>query len=460
MSYNNNQGMNIELVKKTESKFRNWILGMPTAAVLLPVQGFSLFYWWIAGSYLGIDIYSSRSHPGADGWCEAVSQGLGSHCWGDYYYPIFLLFSQSNPWLEYANPYPAASLIPFMITHFFGSMTGLAQAGLAVYLVTMMLLIGWSVWVATKGMAIEPRLILFTTLTLFSPPVIATLDRGNSVGFIVPLLVWFYSAVRNQSENQGLLAIVLLTVIKPHFAVLLFLYLLRGQIRTVIKGVLLGGTIHVLAFLVVAGERFPINIYDWLVRLVSYQGYTSVESGWPQNISFAQSLYSSAHLFRGEQNSNTILDFLAINQGLIGPIVLLTVLLTITIFRSSLTDVQVAIILTSLIVMASSTTWYYYAIFSIPALLAVTQMKQERKGIPTSFDSERNPTSRKIDFILWSALVLSLIQLPLYQLDSNDAIIVTSANLVGGIWIIAYLFTAAVLSKSRVKLKTETTPPN
>ena len=428
---------------------------MPTAAILLPIQGLSLLYWWIVGSYLGVDVYSSRSFYSADGWCDSVSQGLGSHCWGDYYYPVFLAISQPNPWLDYSNPYPAANLIPFMIAHILGSITGLAHAGLVIFLGTMTLLIGWSVWVATKGMTLEPRLILFTTLTLFAPPLIATLDRGNSVGFIIPLLVWLYSAVRNQSENQGLLAIVLLTVIKPHFAVLLFLYLLRGQFKTLIKGVFLGGSIHVLAFLVVAGDRFPMNIYDSLARMVAYQNYTSVENGWPQNISFAQSLYSFAYFFRGEQKSTVVLDFFAANQGLIGPIVLLTVLLTITLFRSKLTNVQVSIILTSLIVMTSSTTYYYYAIFAVPALLAVTQMKQDGRGVVIAEDSEQTPTSKRINFILWSALVLTLVQFPMYQLDSNDVYFVTTANLVGGVWIGAYILILVTLlkRKNRVQIR-------
>jgi hypothetical protein len=242
-------------------------------------------------------------------------------------------------------------------------------------------------------------------------------------------------------------------VVKPHFAVLLFLYLLRGQFKTLIKGVLLGGTIHVLAFLVVAGDRFPINIYDSLVRIVAYANYTSVETGWPQNISFAQSLYSLAYFFRGEQKSTIVLEFLSTHQGLIGPIVLLTVLLTITIFRSNLTNVQVAILITSLIVMTSSTTYYYYAIFSIPALLAVTQMKDNPKGLLTSEDSQLTSTSKRINFILWLSLVLTLVQLPMYQLDSNEVLIVTTANLVGGVWIGAYILIIVALLKGRTRRK-------
>jgi hypothetical protein len=315
----------------------------------------------------------------------------------------------------------------------------------------MVLLIGWSVWAGTKGLELEPRLILFTTLTFFSPPLISALDRGNNVGFIVPLLVWLYWSLRNKSENQGMLAIVLLTLIKPHFAVLLFIYLLRGQIAPLIKAVLLGGTIHVLGFLVVAGDRFPINIYDWLARLVSYQDYTSVQNGWPQNISFAQALYSFISFFPGQDSSSPILAFLDDFQGLIGPIVLLSVIAIITIFRQNLKDVQVAIILTSLVAMTSSTSWYYYAIFSIPALLAVTQMKFESGPSGRNGQRDEASTARRIDFILWYSLVLTLVQLPLYQLLSDEIVTVTTANLVGGFWIGAYILILAALLKGRTK---------
>jgi hypothetical protein len=196
------------------------------------------------------------------------------------------------------------------------------------------------------------------------------------------------------------------------------------------------------------------------VRIVSYQNLSSVETGWPQNISFAQSLYSLAYFFRGEQNSTIVTDFLATNQGLIGPIVLLTMLLTITIFRSTLTNTQVAIIVTSLIVMTSSTSYYYYAIFAIPGLLAVTQMKQGSGVAMFSNHPRQTPISKRINFILWSALVLTLVQLPMYQLDSNDVISATSANLVGGVWIGAYVLISAVLLKGRTRGKIESNPQN
>ncbi len=418
---------------------------MPTVAILLPIQGISLLYWWIAGSYLGLDVYSSRSFPAADGWCEASSEGLGSHCWGDYYYVIFLVFAQPYPWQEYVNAYPAAALIPFILTHLLGSLTGFAHAGLLIYLGSMTVLIGWGVWVGTKGMSLESRIILFTTITLFSPPLIHALDRGNNVGFIIPLLVWFFSALISPSPNQGIVAIVLLTVIKPHFAVLLFLYLIRGDFKTFAKGVLLGGAIHVLAFLLVSGHRFPANIYDWLSRFISYQDYTSVSSAWPQNISFAQGLYSFATLVPIQFQSESFLADLEGQQGLIGPLVIFSVLFLITVYRRALTDVQVAIILTSLVAMTSNTSWYYYAVFSIPALLALTQINKPSTAGMSKAKIVGNSASKKIDYILWLVLILTLIQLPMYELASDKSIIVTTANLVGGFWIIAYTLVFGLL---------------
>jgi hypothetical protein len=275
------------------------------------------------------------------------------------------------------------------------------------------------------------------------------------VGFIIPLLVWFFAALISRSPNQGVLAIVLLTVIKPHFAVLLFLYMIRGELKTFAKGALLGGTIHVLAFLIVAGSRFPVNIYDWLSRFISYQDYTSVANGWPQNISFAQGLYSFATLVPSQFKNESFLQDLQGLQGLIGPLVLLSILCLITAYRHVLTDVQVGILLTSLVAMTSSTSWYYYAVFSIPALLALTQMSKNATSSTLRAKKDENSASKKINFTLWMVLVLTLIQLPMYQLASDKSIIVTTANLVGGFWIIAYVFVFRVLIGDKKSVKSK-----
>jgi hypothetical protein len=100
--------------------------------------------------------------------------------------------------------------------------------------------------------------------------------------------------------------------------------------------------------------------------------------------------------------------------------------------------------------MTSSTSWYYYAIFSIPALLALTQMSRNATSSTLMAKKDQNLAYKKIDFILWVALVLTLIQLPMYQLASDKSIIVTTANLVGGFWIIAYVLLFGVLIGQKI----------
>jgi hypothetical protein len=44
----------------------------------------------------------------------------------------------------------------------------------------------------------------------------------------------------------------------------------------------------------------------------------------------------------------------------------------------------------------------------------------------------------------------------MYQLDSNDVYFVTTANLVGGVWIGAYILILAALLKGRIGRRFET----
>jgi hypothetical protein len=103
--------------------------------------------------------------------------------------------------------------------------------------------------------------------------------------------------------------------------------------------------------------------------------------------------------------------------------------------------------------MTSNTSWYYYAIFSIPALLALTQMNKLVTAGISKPKIVGNSVSKKIDYILWLVLVLTLIQLPMYELASDKSIIVTTANLVGGFWIIAYTLIFGLLLSGKSERK-------
>ena len=419
---------------------------MPTASVLIFIQGISFVLWWIVGSYFGIDTYASRSTTGADGWCNPQTQGLGVHCWGDYYAPIYLLYSQLDLWSGGLNPYPAAGLTPFVVAQTLGSLTGFAQAGLFIYMFAMAASICWSVWIATKNLGPGSRALLFSALTFFSPPVIMALDRGNSVGFAVPLLVWFFLSLKNQKEAQSIFAIVLLTVIKPHFILMALFFLIRGRFKSLFTVLGLTGLINIVAFLFIGQQTFPANVIQWFTGILTYQGYSSVTLQWPPNMSFSQGLYSLVFVISKGLNTNldAALSFIAASQGSIGLIVLAGTVLGLTLWRSQFSDQHLGIILVSLITMTSGTSFYYYGVFAAPALLALMASNSKLAARGDEAD-----ITRRINIILWCALIGTHIQLPMfrvwhlpdtgsYWVEVTTDVVVTSATLVGFTWILAY----------------------
>ena len=65
--------------------------------------------------YLNYKRIEALSFMIRDGWCSPSTEGIGDHCFGDYYYP-FTFLNTVNPWSGQPNPYNAGSLL---IHHFF-----------------------------------------------------------------------------------------------------------------------------------------------------------------------------------------------------------------------------------------------------------------------------------------------------------------------------------------------------
>jgi hypothetical protein len=426
----------------------------PTVAVLLPIQGISIFLWWVAGSYLGFDIYSSRIYWSADGACDPTTQGLGVHCWSDDYYLITALesgnpYSASEPTL-----YPAAGLAPFMIFKLLTDVTGISWLGLAAYLFTMTALIAYSVWFATKGQSFERRVLIFSALVLLSPAVLATLDRGNSVGFLIPTLVWLFVSIQNQKSPQTVMALALLSLIKPHYGVVALAFILAGRVKVGSWALGIGATLNFFSFLVFWPREFPNNLLIWADTLFGYQDYATVTGLWPQNISFSQSIYLmfySVDVASGGQ-LQPILSFIESRQGLWGPLILLLVLALIFAFRKNLTVIQTSIIVVSAVSMTSAISYYYYTVIAIPILLTLHKASKSNSELMTEVrqhDSQET-RNRKTDFALWAASILTLVQFPVLIAQESEYTI-TTAPFIGGVWIFCYLYIFVVNVRSREK---------
>jgi hypothetical protein len=426
----------------------------PTIEILILAQGISLFLWWIAGSYFGVDVYASRVFPGNDGWCVPEREGLGIHCWGDFYHPA----SQAalpNPFAgDIPVPYSGAGLLPFLffsqISYFFG-VPGL---GLFLYLGTMAFLITYSIWFATRGATRMIRVILTSVLVLFSPGILFVLDRGNSAGFLIPILIWVFHEIKAGKTSTLVLSLIVLSAVKPHFGLFAIVLFLVGKHREAMFSGLGSAIINLAPFALFWPHSFPANVSSWISAVTGFQNiYGTVSAPWPQNISFSQSIYVFAYGLNALSNGaiTSALTFTENNQGIFGPIVLLMAFLLIFVLRRTLTFIQITIIGMSAITMTSSISFFYYSVIAIPFILTLHSMTSdfdfESKSVLPVVPSETAGHSR-INFVLMSSSVATLLQFPIPGFRQGD-IILGSGIFIGGIWIVAYFAIAVVSYKSK-----------
>jgi hypothetical protein len=449
---NGNRKLRI-LKNDVRPKFLDFATKRPTVAVLALIQGISIFFWWVAGSYLGFDVYSSRIFLGADGFCDPSSQGLGVHCWSDYYTVVHAAES-TNPFFgEQPSLYPAASLMPFMFFNWLTEISGILWLGLASYLFSMSALISYSVWAATKGQSFERRILIFSVLVLLSPAVLVVLDRGNSTGFLIPILIWLFSSVKNQNSNQTITSLALLSAIKPHYGLVALAFILAGRIKIGSKALGLGLTINILPFFVFWPRDFPNNLINWANTLLGYQEYGFITGLWPQNISFSQSIYLVSYILDVASGGllQPVVSFIESRQGFWGPLVLLFILGLIFTFRKKLTLLQTSILVISAVSMTSAISYYYYIVVAIPFLLSLDKDSYSDAG--NKFERTKTYAFRtnRINFALWVSSILTLVQLPVLGIAQDGEQIITTAVFTGGVWITCYVYILAVLVGSKKK---------
>jgi hypothetical protein len=353
---------------------------------------------------------------------------------------------------SYANPYAAASFAPFAVFSLLGKLSGLPSAGVFLYLAAMTVAIIWSVWFATRHMALDKRLILFSALTFFAPPILMALDRGNSVGFLVPLLVWYFSALRGQKDMQLVLAVCFMSLIKPHLTVLALAPWIAGRLKVAISAISFSAFSNILSFLLFWPNFFPENIFQWILSLSAYQGYSSINNPVPQNMSFAQGVYVLLYGLKEVFGIDTVQPLLETSgnwSSLVGFVVFLSLVIMLTIFRKSLSITQISVMLIAGISLLSSTNYYYYGVFAVSSLLAleaqnaVSIRDKSNKGV-----SERvSSLNDSVNQILWLACIGTLTQIPILGWVIGNEV-VTSAAISGIYWIIAYVFIGTVVVRN------------
>jgi hypothetical protein len=216
----------------------------------------SVFY----ASYNGQAFTDVISFRVGDGWCDSQTEGVGLHCFGDFGTNRTADFTEATYNSLLAQNTPLVNL-------FFGVYRSIPyQLGLTIYLFTMFIGIAGSVWSATKGMVLSSRTMLVLFIGILNVGTFSTLDRGNHVGWMVPLAFWFLSAVYKSNWTHASIALSLLVSVKwwgVLFALGLVVYHKWGHL---FRSALLAIVMNHLALGFFAGSyHFKVSsIYEWL----------------------------------------------------------------------------------------------------------------------------------------------------------------------------------------------------
>jgi hypothetical protein len=216
--------------------------------------------------------------------CQPKSEGIGPHCFSDFYLPMNLS-NLDSPWSNSNVPYPPLGLAifkPFAYLHeaFPGHLS------LVTYLLFALSVMAASVLYISRKLNLSSRTSsLIFLFAILSAPVITILDRGNNTFLVLPALSYMALNLEEEKRKNFIISGILIVLIKPQFVLLgLFFLILREwrNLFTWLSATCIGISISFLLY--------PINIVSnllhWAYHLLLFQQYTAFGEKYPVNLSF------------------------------------------------------------------------------------------------------------------------------------------------------------------------------
>ncbi len=244
----------------------------------------ALFIQQFLPGYKRYSSIEAISYKMSDGWCEPQKEGIGVHCFGDFYYPLRFV-SADNPWKGVINPYPPISTFLYKPFDLLAQFT-LPRVSLALWLFLLLCSLLFPV-LHLKFVAREISTQSFTIITLVTltcAPALMSIDRGNNLLFLVPPLYLFFRACLLNSEKHVLFFGLVCVSLKPQFAVLVVVIYQVFGLKKAFRWLLFSALVNFLSFLIYF-KSFPENIFYWLYSAIGFQEYAARGILMPVNVS-------------------------------------------------------------------------------------------------------------------------------------------------------------------------------
>jgi hypothetical protein len=336
---------------------------------------------FVLAQYYSVDVLSSLLYPPDDCWL-GLPTNIGRHCFNDYTI-IAATGMRRNPWdpypivvsshYEYPSPnlYPAAGMVPHVAFGLLGKWLGAPRLGLLGYLLVLTIAcLTPAVWAARGARGLE-RVVVFVACGAAAVPAWLAMDRGNSVGFVVPITLVFLVALCRQRWGLVAAMVVLAALVKPQFVVLAVALLVARQWR--LGGIaVVGAVISNLAAYLLWPRDFPQTIVQSIQGTLGYGNFESqTDIG---NISFGRALLVIPDTVKLSQTGGRIPDgFLAGPRSLIGYGILMLVVVSVLALGRRIPPVMAGIALLATASLFPAVTWRYYLVFALPVAALVVR---------------------------------------------------------------------------------------
>ncbi len=343
------------------------------ASAVSAVTGFVL------SQYYSVDVLSSLVSVPEDCLLD-WGMNVGRHCFGDYALQANIA-ARPNPWEPYhvvvsghslrqlGTNYLAANTVPHLTFGLLGRWLHAPRLGLLGYLLALTIaFLTPAVWAARGARGLE-RIVVFVACSIAATPAWMAIDRGNSVVFVVPIALVLLVALCQQRWRLAVVMIILATLVKPQFAVLVFALFAARQWRLGSLTVAGAAVCNIAAYLLWP-PNFPEKITQSIRNILDYGSPESRIDLY--NVSFAKGLLWIPDALKAQGPGGIPGGFLAGPRSLLGYAVLFLVVVSVVALGRRIPPVMVGIVLLAAASLFPAVSSRYYLIFVLPiaALLA------------------------------------------------------------------------------------------
>ena len=410
------------------------------SSILVALLGFSFISILAVGSYydqqitqiLSSNVFDqpithSVSPEIDEEHCQLEIHGVGQHCFGDF---ILAMDFLNGPDLWASGNYSPTGFIPHFISNELKILIG-HRPTLLIYLTLLLFsLLTPALYVHKRRESNNQSVLPFLLIGVTSVPVIFTLDRGNSVGFVVPWLLIFATRLRKNPDWIVTASIVASAAIRPQFALLAIGLIAFGQIKQFLYSVLGSIAINLLPFFIITSNPVS-NIKLWLTGLTGYatdgrNGSDIPGDQYPVVLSFGKAVFNFFNIIKFYSTAQKMLT----NASTLSILCLTLSCVVVFICRKHMTPMIAVVIALILPTIIPPMAFGYYSVF----VLVIAARIMTLNGVKSQAHQFETCTTKSHTIWLWLltlATAFSLAPLPFAEEVGRNSI---PLELFGLVW--------------------------